>query len=407
MNNLKITSKQSTRVDKKNGHTIKNHYLINDYLVCFGYVYSLGEDNYAKILTVYSLDGSLLFTKIFLDVKYYIYLFSFNESSDFFFFINDELQKMNLDTFEIEHIHTNNENYVLKGIDKNGENLTINITEGNTIRQIHKNIFSKEIFESKILNNNIDFQYLNSIGFYFVSESNYVVRLLINNVPQIMAYHKDTAKLVWSKDVRDWFIHVFDAKDVIKNKVFQLNIFQDLVISGMFGHIIAFDIETGTEVWRCSLGQKWINSKYFFILDEEDELLWVITAISLYRGGKLKCINLRTGDMIFEADKSWEDYYDGYPFGCYNWYYDFSMNKNFIFLTFDGSAIAVMDKKTGAIVEWFHFTKRKGETELGNKLKNKTLYQPTNTELFTIDVSAYFIDGDEYEKNSMDNLFYG
>jgi hypothetical protein len=224
------------------------------------------------------------------------------------------------------------------------------------------------------------------------------------NHAEIQCFNFQTGDLVWSHEVQDWFVYNGPFDIVYKNQVRQLVIYKNLVIANMQGHVVAFYIETGQEAWRTDIGLVNPTVLYFFILDEQDGHLWFITGVSNSNKGKLKCLDALTGEITFEAKKLWAETGPPFPNKVYDrWYPHFSMNKNFIFLTFDGDAIAVMSKKTGEIVEWLSFSKRNGVTQKGHKLLNKTLYQATEFELLAIDVSEYFIDGDEYEKNAKDD----
>ena len=229
---------------------------------------------------------------------------------------------------------------------------------------------------------------------------------------KIQCLNFETGDLVWSHEVQDWFVFNSVSGNVYKNQVRQLVIYKHLVIANMHSHVVAFDIETGKEAWRTDIGLMYINTQYFFILDEIEGTLWVNTSTTNYNNGTLKCINANTGVVLFSATMPWDNNWQQiYPLAIANpninygdvWLPHFSMNKNFLFYSFQGGFIGVMSKKTGEIVEWMSFSKRNGVTQMGHKLLNKTLYQATEFELLAIDVSEYFIDGDEYEKNAKDD----
>jgi len=229
---------------------------------------------------------------------------------------------------------------------------------------------------------------------------------------EIQCFNFRTGDLLWSHEVQDWFVFNSVSGNVIKNQVRQLVIYKHLVIANMHGHLIAFDLDTGKEAWRTNIGLMYLHTQYFFILDEIEGTLWVNTSTTNYNNGTLKCINADSGIVLFSAPKTWDNNWQQiYPLAIANpninygdvWLPHFSMNKNFLFYSFQGGFIGVMDKKTGVIVEWFRFTKKGGFVNQGHKLLNKTLYQATEFELLAVDVSEYFIDGDEYEKNAKDD----
>jgi hypothetical protein len=222
-----------------------------------------------------------------------------------------------------------------------------------------------------------------------------------SNFLELQCLNYLTGDLVWSVDVTDWFPFQFDKKTTYKNQVRQLVIYQNLVLVNMNGHVVAFEIETGKEVWRYNLEQSPVIV-YQFILDESDGHLWIISAVRKHQKGTLRQIDAKTGEILWTAAEPWDTHHPEPDYGD-RWWWHFSMNKNFIFLTFESGFMGVMDKKTGAIVEWFKFTKRNGAVNHGHKLLNKTLYQPTDFEFLAIDVSEYFLDGDTMEVNSRED----
>ena len=253
----------------------------------------------------------------------------------------------------------------------------------------------KKIIWSKEFDERIDFHFLKEY------KNSLVYNFLRHNKTEIQCFDFMKGDLVWSVDVTGWFPFQFDKKTVYKNQVRQLVIYQNLVLVNMHGHVVAFEIETGKEVWRYNLEQSPVIV-YQFILDESDGHLWIISAVRKHQKGTLRKINAKTGEILWTAAEPWDTHHPEPDYGD-RWWWHFSMNKNFIFLTFESGFMGVMDKKTGAIVEWFKFTKRNGAVNHGHKLLNKTLYQPTDFEFLAIDVSEYFLDGDTMEVNSRDD----
>lgn len=399
---ISIQKKIVTSGKKYDGFQVNEIFTTEKLILCYALVKSKSFENntlflvFDKLLNLicqHEFHGNIGVPKIFNECLY------FNGLNSLFILNENELiKKFELETYRMQGFSCVSEDVII--LSKLNENRSreykcLDINNGGILwkKSSEDNLLYKgEVGENFVVSHFLDRRVDSNTGIF--SEERYKIQCL----------NFQTGDMVWSHEVQDWFVYNGPFDIVYKNQVRQLVIYKHLVIANMQGHIIAFDIESGKEEWRTDIGLVNPTILYFFILDEQEGLLWFITGVSGANKGRLKCLDALTGAITFVANEPWAETGPVFPNKVYDrWFPNFSMNKNFIFLTYDGDAIGVMSKKTGEIVEWLSISKRNGVTQMGHKLLNKTLYQATEFELLAIDVSEYFMDGDEYEKNAKDD----